>query len=178
MAMTSEGVLKFSEIYAWGHRDFEVECTFRKITTGSTSLFVTAKHLVAIASNHADSLEYVLARDVKVGDIIYVMDGDGSASTASVTSVSEEVKPGLFAPLTMEGTILVNGVVASCYSEVPLHYSIHAALAPLRMLYRTGASPLLQKEGGYLSHTGKHMFGSHEVVYAMAKVARMWLPPL
>ena len=39
---------------------------------------------------------------------------------------------GAFRPITMEGTIIVDGVLASCYAHSPDHDLAHFAMAPLR----------------------------------------------
>ena len=39
--------------------------------------------------------------------------------------------PGLFSPLTPEGNIVIDGVLASCYSEYD-HYGSHIVTAPFR----------------------------------------------
>jgi hedgehog len=68
----------------------------------------------------------------------------------AVSAVSTVLESGLFLPVTLEGTLVVGGVVASAYSEwfldhnarLPLlsaysHDTIyHAILAPARLLFR------------------------------------------
>ena len=60
---------------------------------------------------------------------------------AQVKSISH-IKGAVSAPITMSGTILVNGVVASCYAHGS-HEVLHAILAPFRTLHRI--SPKLSK---------------------------------
>ena len=40
---------------------------------------------------------------------------------------------GLAAPLTEEGTIVVDGTLASCYAEISSHMIAHAAFFPVRL---------------------------------------------
>ena len=40
-------------------------------------------------------------------------------------------QPGAFTPVTVEGNVIVDGVLASCYASVD-HDSAHIAMAPLR----------------------------------------------
>ena len=40
--------------------------------------------------------------------------------------------PGAYSPITMEGTIMVNNVLASCYAHSPDHDLAHFGMTPLR----------------------------------------------
>jgi len=59
----------------------------------------------------------VYAKDVAVGDLInYVSDG-GAIKTGAVVSTARALKRGLYNPYTLSGTIVVDGVAASCHSS-------------------------------------------------------------
>ena len=53
-----------------------------------------------------------------------------------VVNVSNVVKQGYAAPLTEQGTLIVNHVAASCYGVINSHHVAHAVLAPMRWWYR------------------------------------------
>uniref|UniRef100_UPI0037E83922 indian hedgehog B protein-like n=1 Tax=Semicossyphus pulcher TaxID=241346 RepID=UPI0037E83922 len=82
-------------------------------------------------------LRTVFASDVLPGQCVLTShDKEGSQATLSVvTFVEEQRSTGLFAPLTLHGSIVVNGVLASCYATVDSHHLAHWVLAPLRFFY-------------------------------------------
>lgn len=49
-----------------------------------------------------------------------------------IVSVDYITKKGIYAPLTREGNIVVNYVVASCYAVISDHYMAHMSFAPVR----------------------------------------------
>jgi len=89
---------------------------------------------------------FVLAEDVQVGDYIYQKVGDANRPVLVVAKETVVAK-GTYTPATLEGTIVVNGVVASNYAIVN-HEVSHAVLAPLRLAYRIAPSLVGQQEKG------------------------------
>lgn len=75
----------------------------------------------------------IAARHVAVGDYVYTPDG-----LAIVVSISLAVDYGLYAPVTMSGVMVVDGVVVSCFTEIVKEPAAMALLAPLRWLFRSG----------------------------------------
>ena len=53
----------------------------------------------------------------------------------AVVAVEPAIENGIWAPLTMEGTLLVDGLLASCYASFP-HDLVDLALAPVKMFPR------------------------------------------
>jgi len=104
---------------------------FKQVTT------VTGRHL-SLTSSHllpTDTQGYVMAKNIRSGMHIYVMNDNGVLITETVANVSDIVKQGYIAPLTEEGTLIVNNVAASCYATINSHYTAHAVLAPMRWWY-------------------------------------------
>lgn len=88
----------------------------------------------------------VYAASVKVGQLVLLVDNNNEPAAAAaagsllhpavVTAVGRDLSlRGRYAPLTAEGTILVNGVAASCYAVVDSYRLVHAAFAPVRWFY-------------------------------------------
>jgi len=77
-----------------------------------------------------------------------IVSKNGQLITVEVTNVSETVAKGVYAPLTSAGTVIVDGVVASCYTAVGhSQQSIHKAFKPLRMVGDVNPSVAAHKGG-------------------------------
>jgi Hint module len=63
---------------------------------------LTKLHLIPIVQQDG-SLNYIPAKDVKVGDILHVMSDDNQVQSSPVTDVIMEMKNGFYAPLTTSG---------------------------------------------------------------------------
>jgi hypothetical protein len=98
----------------------------------------------------------VPARDVRIGDVLWVVSGaDAGAALAPspVVGVADVMAEGIVNPLTLAGTLVVDGVAASVYvdmlgSEARMHALCGAwramwRLAPwaLKALHRAGWAP-------------------------------------
>jgi hypothetical protein len=77
---------------------------------------------------------------------IYVMNDKGLLITETISNVSDVVKQGYIAPLTDEGTLIVNNVAASCYATINSHYTAHSVLAPMRWWYSIFGIPKKSSE--------------------------------
>jgi len=80
------------------------------------------------------SKDAAFAYNVVVGDRLFTADG----ILARVVSTQYLTQHGIYAPLTLSGSLIVNGVLCSNYAEfapsdTPL---THAAMSPMRALYR------------------------------------------
>lgn len=116
----------FSDVYMFTHKLSEGQFEFIEIITASGhSLRATSGHF--LYANDVLSA----AGGISVGDRVRL--GDGSVSP--VTSVGKVVDQGIFAPQTVHGDILVNGIVASTYTTFVAPPLAHKLLAPMRALY-------------------------------------------
>lgn len=66
-----------------------------------------------------------------------------------VTSVSVAERHGAFAPVTEEGTMLVDNVWVSCYADIANHDLAHTLMTPLKRLYSL-APHVLGSRGKYV----------------------------
>jgi hypothetical protein len=83
--------------------------------------------------------------EIRVGDFVWSRSADGSMALDQVVSATTEVAVGAYNPLTMNGTIVVDGVVASAHSDWFLDGIVsaeaqaqiyQAVLAPVQIAYR------------------------------------------
>lgn len=152
------GPFVYSPVLAFLDRRPNVTSVFYTIgTVAGHSITLTAAHLIYVTDcvwneTYGDlyldpaqevgfsrdrGLRIVFASEVQPGQCVLTSGGKvGSQATFSpVTFVRAQRSTGLYAPLTEQGSIVVNGVLASCYAAVDSHHLSHWALAPLRLFY-------------------------------------------
>ncbi|XP_024535844.1 warthog protein 4 [Selaginella moellendorffii] len=128
----------YSDVYAFGHKDADAMSKFFQVHSASNMLELTAGHFVPVAVN--GKLVYKRAEDLKVGDSLW--------ESSQIIEIQKVEKVGLYNPLTLSGSIMVNNVLASTHSEwfldsifdavgatEYLPYAYQAVLAPVRAIY-------------------------------------------
>lgn len=93
------------------------------------SLFISRSHVIFIKGEDNKQRD-ILAKDAQVGDVVFVQDGRKTA-LARILDIRREEQLGAYVPLTTSGTLLVDGVLVSCYTNAG-HWLAHGAMAPLR----------------------------------------------
>ena len=82
----------------------------------------------------------MFASQVEIGDsLLITLDGDQKLMD-EVVDVRNSRDQGVYAPLTAEGTVVINEVVASCYAVVNSHYLAHLVYGPLRLYHNLESS--------------------------------------
>ena len=143
--LTADGT--YSKVYSFGHFAPKDVTPYLQIRTdagpaGQLSLEITKGHMLYVLHHHSTSNKAlpVPAGDVKVGDVLVSAPGLAHQVVTSIRSVSRR---GAYAPFTVTGDVVVNGVVASNYIALPevfqahvsykqQHWMQHAALQPIR----------------------------------------------
>lgn len=179
------GERKVTEVILMMHENIDTVFKFLKITaetnianeSSQRQITLTANHLV-YKHNSNSSVRWqpraVFAEDVNLGDYIYfdsleITNGTDFA-LAKVTAVDVVKRQGVFAPLTTEGSITVDGVAASSYAVYNNEEISHALFYPLRLLWRWGL-----KWGDSLS-INKHAGGVHWYPRSIFHFANAILP--
>lgn len=121
----------FSPIYAFGHFDPDVEVAYLSIQTTITTLVVSELHMVFVAGKG-----FVAASSVVVGDLLEVTN---HKMPVPVTSIRTRLDTGAYAPFTIDGTVMVNDILASSYVSIrpgliALHAMAHLFCAPRRLV--------------------------------------------
>eukprot|EP00188_Purpureofilum_apyrenoidigerum_P004712 Plantae.Rhodophyta-Purpureofilum_apyrenoidigerum.ctg5528.p1 GENE.Plantae.Rhodophyta-Purpureofilum_apyrenoidigerum.ctg5528~~Plantae.Rhodophyta-Purpureofilum_apyrenoidigerum.ctg5528.p1 ORF type:complete len:576 (-),score=102.35 Plantae.Rhodophyta-Purpureofilum_apyrenoidigerum.ctg5528:101-1828(-) len=120
----------FSEVFFFGHRSAEDSAEY-------VVLSVEHGHELSLSDKHYlyANGKLTTASNVHVGDMLITAHG----KRARVLAVSKARLQGVYAPHTLHGDIIVNDVLASCYTQVVHPVAAHVLLAPLRAAYRLGA---------------------------------------
>jgi len=147
---------RYEAVYAFGHFHETKATTFLSIQTTAPSapLEITGDHLIFVN----DKKSPVRADSIRVGDVLHHRPGV-HATTAVVTYISKVSREGIYAPLTLDGTIVVNEIAASSYAAISAKSTsenieiagwsffginqadaIHLTLSPLRILCSTNGS--------------------------------------
>ena len=119
----------YSEVFLFSHRFVDATATFVQLKTASTTLELTPGHYL-----YVNRTKLVPARAVRPGDRVTLASGE-LAAVAAIASVRKE---GIINPHTLQGDIVVNGVLTSTYTRAFSPTLAHVVLAPLRALYRAG----------------------------------------
>ncbi|KAG7190879.1 hypothetical protein KM043_006940 [Ampulex compressa] len=136
-ALDSRGDVVYSEVIAFLDRAPAERRQFVRLTTESGRvLTLTPAHLVPVEGRSS-----LFAARVRPGDRILVRDPFPGAENEvedrlrwnKVVEAKLVLEEGVYAPLTTEGTLLVDDVVASCYAVVDSQEVAHYAFLPLRL---------------------------------------------
>ena len=153
------GQLTYSPVIAFLDHDTKLvsKCTTIEAEDGTT-VTLTRSHLIYRA-NQGNTTQFqkpenilpVFASKVKVDDYIFTLSEEqNKIELSKVVKVTNMKRMGVYAPLTLKGTIIVDGALTSCYAVIDDHRMAHTALAPLRFLYHSMPSLLRERQGDML----------------------------
>lgn len=143
-----EIVPRFEKIFLWTHQDPHATAAFVQIEVApGFVLHLTAGHyLWAQEQDGGQPAQLRRAADVRVGDSVWVVDAQERGVNAStVTAVGVQLLGGLYNPHTRSGSIIINGVAASTFTDVlpPSEAAHTAATLPAWLLYQLLPSQLI-----------------------------------
>lgn len=149
---TLDGIPKFEPVLFWLHRVRNSSSLFITLQTeAGPELWLSHDHLVFVADgplSHFEDAAAVSAASVKSGQYVFIPSGNPVGNEAKldvpvsiavptrVRSTAQHTSPGKYTPVTRSGTIVVDGVVASCYAAFKSHNVAHVLLYPWRAAAR------------------------------------------
>uniref|UniRef100_A0A3Q3VVL2 Hedgehog protein n=1 Tax=Mola mola TaxID=94237 RepID=A0A3Q3VVL2_MOLML len=107
-------------------------------TDAGQKIALTAAHLLFVGGNSTagERMSAIFASQVRCGHKVLVSDGARRRLEAvTVTRIYTQEHEGSYAPVTAQGTVVVDQVLASCYAVIEDHDLAHLALAPVRLAH-------------------------------------------
>ena len=136
----------YSEVIMFAHRDPSVEqVNYLKIVLEDrSSIVLSSNHLIM----NGEQMKATMARNIQVDHTLFTVNEEGIVSSKKVVAVEEIMDSGMFCPITKEGNVVVDNILASCYASVNdqafLHGLVkisaqnmaHLGLLPMRILHK------------------------------------------
>ncbi len=140
LSLNSDGYLEYSDVMMFMHRNPGLRSQFLRIHTASgNNITITPSHLILRWQKFSNMSPYeadpVYARDVRVNETLLISghSADKEVYTDRITKIETIYETGVYAPLTVTGTIVVNDVIASCYAVIFSQRLAHLSFAPMRL---------------------------------------------
>ncbi|KAH9491287.1 hypothetical protein DERF_016016 [Dermatophagoides farinae] len=155
------GHLEYSSIIMFLDRNPSIERLYYEIETEfGRMITATPSHLLFISdTGNIDDKHEEFVSKIEMNQYLFVVMNQSDNQNKSVAAAVAETTPrleriiristkkskGIYAPLTVTGTIVVNNIVASCYAIINSQQLSHLSFIPIRWLYQ------FIKFGDYLS---------------------------
>lgn len=134
MSVNSNGEIVFSEVIMFLDRDVNQTREFVQIKTNSgATIRTTPAHLLPVWKPHQHETKYLYADQVEENDFLLV-NVNSNLEPQRVTEVKAVLSRGFIAPLTREGTVVVDSVAASCYALINSQSLAHISFMPFRTM--------------------------------------------
>ena len=156
----------FSEVIAFLHYEPNASSEYLKVESeDGHCISISPDHLIFTGQPGGEK-KAVFSATLQPGDHIIAV-SNTHTQHCKVKQVTSGTQDGIYCILTRTGTLVVDGVLASCYASYKSHKLSHAACAPLRV-----ATALTKK------HTGKtpKEEGIHGYAQFLSKVGKAITP--
>ncbi|XP_068740613.1 uncharacterized protein [Montipora capricornis] len=149
---SKEGEVKFSPVITFLDQDVDYKGHYYTISTAcGNEITLSEAHLIfkMTPTSYDIKSDFVHASQVRPGDYVDVHSRRYGRFPEMVISISVAEQRGAFAPVTEEGTMLVDNVWVSCYADLADHDLADTLMTPLKRLY--GLAPhVLGPRGMYV----------------------------
>ncbi|XP_029002595.1 sonic hedgehog protein [Betta splendens] len=149
-------------------------------TESGQKITLTAAHLLFVGRDNVtereQSMSAIFASQVQPGQTVFVFHAERSGlKPVTVKRIYTQEREGSYAPVTVQGTVVVDRVLASCYAVIEDHDLAHWALAPVRvahwlssLLFRSQPQASAQSDGVHwyskiLYQLGTWLLDSHSI---------------
>lgn len=134
LSVNSKGETVFSEVIMFLDRDTNETREFVQIKTSSgATIRTTPAHLLPVWKPQQHETKYLYADQVEENDFLLV-NVNNNLEPQRVTEVRAVRSRGFIAPLTREGTVVVDSIAASCYALVNSQSLAHICFMPYRTM--------------------------------------------
>ena len=147
----------YSEVIMFAHRDPGVEqINYLTIVLEDTnSIVLSSNHLIM----SGERMKATMTRNIEVNHVLYTVNEEGVISSKKVVAIKEIIDSGVFCPITKQGNVVVNNILASCYAsvndqaffhglfKVSAQNMAHLGLLPMRLLHKFRVKCVSQSAG-------------------------------
>jgi hypothetical protein len=137
-SMNKDGEIVYSEVAMFlDNKPNKKNVLYFVIRTNNPrrELYLTKSHLIYVRRRYSSFWRVQFAKMVQKGDFVKVWN-DEELVAAEVTDISVSNEQGTIAPLTNEGNIIVDGVLASCYALLEDQEFADSIFWPAKVMHR------------------------------------------
>lgn len=132
LSVDAKGDTVYSEVIMFLDRNINQTREFVQIkTAGGKQIRVTPAHLLLVWLPNKKQTKYIYADQVQENDQLLV-NVNNNLEPQRVIDISVTLARGIIAPLTREGTVIVDSIAASCYALVNSQSLAHNSFMPYR----------------------------------------------
>uniref|UniRef100_A0A5S6QH08 Hint domain-containing protein n=1 Tax=Trichuris muris TaxID=70415 RepID=A0A5S6QH08_TRIMR len=119
LARDQQQRLVYSPVKSWIHANKKQYAEYVSVATETGHrLLLTGLHLIYETDCNGGPAKSVMAKELAKGNCLHVQDENGQLREARIVELTKTHKRGFYSPITGEGNLIVNGVLASCFSTI------------------------------------------------------------
>jgi len=124
LSAKANGELVYSPVVTFMHVERHVNASYLLLRHALGEITISEDHMIFVSSDSSGSMvKDVIASQVKVGDFFWTPQRAAAKNAILVPSPVREIvnvqRVGMFSPLTVEGTLVVDGTLTSSFTGYP-----------------------------------------------------------